>query len=78
MSIGLAQGPRRGSSRTRTAAEWTEHRRSAPDIEDSDRVEVLVALSAKRRTAGVLKKIVGRLSLEPCITERWRVEPIES
>ena len=77
MSIGLAQGPRRGSSRTRTA-EWTEHRRSAPDIEDSDRVEVLVALSAKRRTAGVLKKIVGRLSLEPCITERWRVEPIES
>jgi putative Mg2+ transporter-C (MgtC) family protein len=47
------------------------------NIEDSDRVEMLAALSAERRSDGILEQIVGRLSLEPSVTAaRWRVEAV--
>lgn len=53
------------------------HRLDSSNIEDSDRVEVLAALSAERRSDGTLEQIVGRLSLEPSVTAaRWRVEAI--
>lgn len=53
------------------------HRLESSNIEDSDRVEVLAALSAERRSDGTLEQIVGRLSLEPSVTAaRWRVEAI--
>jgi hypothetical protein len=38
------------------------HRLESSNIEDSDRVEVLAALSAERRSDGVLERIVGRLA----------------
>jgi putative Mg2+ transporter-C (MgtC) family protein len=53
------------------------HRLDSVNIEDSDRVEVLAALSAERRSDGILEQIVGRLSLEPSVTAaRWRVEAV--
>ncbi len=53
------------------------HRLDSSNIEGSDRVEVLAALSAEKRSDGVLEQIVGRLSLEPSVTAaRWRVEGV--
>ncbi|HEY4445879.1 MAG TPA: MgtC/SapB family protein [Steroidobacteraceae bacterium] len=52
-------------------------RLDSSNIEDSDRVEVLAAMSADRRSDGILEQIVGRLSLEPSVTAaRWRVEAV--
>jgi putative Mg2+ transporter-C (MgtC) family protein len=50
-------------------------RLDSANIEGSDRVEVIAALTAEGRANGKLEHIVGRLSLEPQVTAaRWRIE----
>ncbi|WP_090704342.1 MULTISPECIES: MgtC/SapB family protein [unclassified Beijerinckia] len=54
------------------------HQLHSSNIEDSDRVEVTAIITADHREDVALEHIVGRLSLEPCVTAaRWRAEAVD-